>query len=277
MLPSAVAAQQAPERVSLWPNGAPGSERRRGEPEQAQDYWVRNVHDPSLTVFLPPKERATGAAVVVCPGGGHRLLVYNSEGVEAAKFLNGLGIAAFVLKYRLAREEGSTYTIERDARADGLRAVRLVRARAKTWDVDPTRVGIMGFSAGGEVVSMVAYGPNGSVVDAADDVDRASARPDFAILVYPGPLGIPETISAGAPPTFLVAANDDECCSAPVVELLGKLRAAKVRVETHLFARGGHAFNMGTRSELVTLKGWPQRLADWFADSGLLERRTATP
>lgn len=277
LLPSAVALGQqpaaAPTTVPLWANGAPGSESRRSEPELAQDYWVRNVHDPSLTVFLPPKEKATGAAVVICPGGGHRLLVFNSEGVEPAKFLNSLGVAAFVLKYRLGREEHTPYTIERDARADGLRAMRVVRSRAAEWGLDPARIGIMGFSAGGEVVSMVAYENDGANPSAADPIDKVSARPDFQILVYPGPLGIPATLPANAPPAFLVAADDDECCSPPVVELLQKLRAAKVPVEVHLYARGGHAFNMGYRSDLATLKGWPARLADWFADSGLLKRR----
>lgn len=272
LVPTVALAQQPSERVPLWANGAPGSEARRGESELAQDYWVRNVHDPSLTVFLPPKEKATGAAVVICPGGGHRLLVYTAEGVDPAKFLNGLGIAAFVLKYRLGREENTPYTIDRDARADGLRAIRLVRARAATWGVDPNRIGIMGFSAGGEVVSMVADGPNGPAASATDPIDAVSARPNFQILVYPGPLGIPSALTAETPPAFLVAANDDECCSAPVVELLEKLRAAKVPVEVHLFARGGHAFNMGYRSDLATLKGWPQRLADWFADNHWLER-----
>src|SRR5215831_15794374 len=101
-------------RYSLWPNGAPGSEARKNEPEQAQDYWVKNVHDPSITVYLPPPDKATGAAVVVVPGGGHRLLVFKAEGLEPAEYLASLGVAAFALKYRLAREEGSTYSIEKD-------------------------------------------------------------------------------------------------------------------------------------------------------------------
>jgi len=107
-------AVETPKRLSLWPNGAPGSEARRKEPEVAKDYWVRNIHDPSIEVFLPPADRATGAGVVVVPGGGHRLLVYKAEGQEPAEFLNSLGVAAFALKHRLAREEGSTYSIERD-------------------------------------------------------------------------------------------------------------------------------------------------------------------
>src|SRR6185295_10063426 len=135
-----------------------GFENRREEAQVAKDYWVKNIHNPSITVFLPPKEKATGAAVIICPGGGHRELVFNAEGVEAAEYLNSIGVAAFALKYRLGREAGSPYSIEKHAREDGQRAMRLVRSRAKEWNIDPERIGLMGFSAGGEVVSMVAFG-----------------------------------------------------------------------------------------------------------------------
>src|ERR1700722_16341294 len=124
LLPFFAAAEDAPVVVPLWPNGAPGFESRRDEPEVARDYWVRNIHNPSITVFLPPKEKATGAAVVICPGGGHRELVFNAEGVEAARYLNSIGVAAFALKYRLGREQGTPYSIEKHAREDGERAMR---------------------------------------------------------------------------------------------------------------------------------------------------------
>src|SRR5882762_7925647 len=106
------------EKISLWPNGAPGFEDRRNEPELAKDYWVRNIHNPSLTVFLPPKEKATGAAVVICPGGGHRELVFTAEGVQPAQYFNSIGVAAFVLKYRLGRETNTVYSIQKHARED---------------------------------------------------------------------------------------------------------------------------------------------------------------
>ncbi len=159
LLAVVVVAQQRPVQVALWEKGAPGFEKLRNEPEEAKDYWVRHINNPSVTVFLPPKETATGAAVVICPGGGHRELVYNAEGVEPALFLNSLGIAAFVLKYRLSREANSPYAIDKHPREDAYRAMRLVRSRAREWNIDTGRVGMLGFSAGGEVVAMVAYAP----------------------------------------------------------------------------------------------------------------------
>jgi acetyl esterase/lipase len=269
-LPAAAVLADEPQIVPLWPNGAPGFESRRGESELAKDYWVKNIHNPSITVFLPTKEKATGAAVVICPGGGHRELVFNAEGVEAARYLNSIGVAAFALKYRLGREKDSPYSIEKHAREDGVRALRLVRARAKEWNVDPARVGIMGFSAGGEVASMVAFGAGEGDPKAADTVDQLSSRPDFLVMIYPGPLGIPATIPPKAPPAFLVVANDDRGAARVIASLFQKYRDAHVPVEAHIFARGGHAFNMGKRSKLATLKSWPQRLADWMADNDIL-------
>ena len=267
---TAPARADEPSVVPLWPGGAPGFEARRGESETAKDYWVANIHNPSITVFLPPKEKATGAAVVICPGGGHRLLVFNAEGVEAARYLNSLGIAAFALKYRLGRESGSPYKIELHAREDGARAMRLVRSRAKEWNIDPARVGIMGFSAGGEVASMVAFNPGDGDPQAPDPVDRLSCRPDFLIQIYPGPLGIPAAIPAGSPPAFLLVANDDRGAAPVIASLLQKYRAAKIPVEAHFLAKGGHGFNMGNRSKLKTVKTWPDRLTDWMSDNEIL-------
>jgi acetyl esterase/lipase len=271
LLPAAAMAQEKPQQVPLWPNGAPGFESRRNEPETSKDYWIANIHNPSITVYLPPKEKATGAAVVICPGGGHRLLVFKAEGDEPARYLNSIGVAAFALKYRLEREEGSPYSIEKEAREDGQRAMRLVRSRAKEWGLDPNRIGMMGFSAGGELASMVAFGSGAGDSTAADPIDSLSCRPDFLILIYPGPLGSPQVVSSDAPPAFLLAANDDIGPSGTIANLLQKYRAAKVPVELHIFAKGAHGFNMGYRSKLLTIKGWPQRLGDWLADSYILD------
>lgn len=265
-------AEDVHQRISLWPNGAPGSEARKNEPEQAQDYWVKNVHDPSITVYLPPPDKATGSAVVVVPGGGHRLLVFKAEGLEPAEYLANLGVAAFALKYRLAREDGSTYSIEKDAKADTYRALRLVRSRAAEWHIDPNRIGVMGFSAGGELAGMVAFGSGEGDPQAADPIDRASGRPDFAIFIYPGPLAVPAALPANAPPAFMAAASDDPCCAVPTLKLLQMYRDAGIPVEAHIPAKGGHGFNMGQRSKLKSVNTWPARLADWLSDSGLLSR-----
>lgn len=262
-------AQDSPTVYHLWPNGAPGYEKRKDEPEIAKDYYVKNIHNPSVTVYLPPKEKATGAAVIICPGGGFRLLVYNSEGVEPARFLNSIGVAAIILKYRLFRED-STYSLEKEVRQDGYRAIRFVRSRAAEWGIDTNRVGIWGFSAGGEVVSQVAYAPGAGDPKAKDPVDRLNGRPNFQILVYPGPLGVPDVVPSDAPKAFLIAANDDECCSVPIVNLLQRYRQAKVPVEAHIFANGNHAFNMGYRSNLQSIKAWPELLKNWMTDSNIL-------
>lgn len=260
-----------PQVISLWERGAPGFEARKDEPEKAESYWVKNVHNPSITAFLPPKDKANGAAVVICPGGGHRELVFNAEGVDAAKFFNDLGVAAFVLKYRLGREPMSPYKIDVHALEDGQRAMRLVRHKAGEWGIDPKRIGMMGFSAGGEVVSMVCYGSHDGKPDATDPVDKQNCRPDFQIMIYAGPLGIPKTIAEGASPAFLLVANDDRGAIGTMLGLAEKLRAAKTPIELHVLAKGGHGFNMGNRSKLVSVNTWPKRLEEWLVDSGYLE------
>jgi acetyl esterase/lipase len=272
LLPAALFAQNGSVVIPLWPKGAPGFENRRNEPEQAKDYWVKNIHNPSLTVFLPPKDKANGAAVVICPGGGHRLLVFNAEGVDPAKFLNNLGVAVFVLKYRLGRDTLSPYKIEVHARQDGLRAMRLVRSRAAEFGIDPNRIGMMGFSAGGEVVDLVAFSHGPEQRGSNDPIDHTNAKPNFLIQIYPGPSYIPDVIPADAPPMFLLAANDDPCCSISVMQLLQRYREAKVPVEAHLFTKGQHGFNMGQRSKLKSINTWPQRLADWLADNNILQQ-----
>lgn len=268
LAPGVASAQQ---QISLWPNGAPGFESRKAIPEQAADYWVKNVNNPSITAYLPPKDIANGAALIVLPGGGHVRLVITSEGSEVAKLMNPKGVAVFVLKYRLFREEGSPYTLDH-SRQDAVRAVRYVRSHAAEFGIDPKRIGLMGFSAGGETVNLEVY--QGAAKDPkVDAVDEVSARPDFQILVYPGPLGVPEKVPADAPPAFMVAANDDECCAAPLVDLLPKFRAAKVPVELHLYQSGGHGFNLGLRTTKASVKVWPDRLLEWMQDGGWLKPR----
>jgi acetyl esterase/lipase len=260
----------SPSVIHLWPNGAPGFESRKDEPELAKDYWVKNINNPSLTVFLPPKDKANGCAVIVAPGGGFRELVFNAEGKQVADFLNPLGVTVFVLKYRLPNEEHSPYSLD-NVREDAHRAIRLVRSRAAEFHIDPNRIGMLGFSAGGAVVMLVAFEPGEGDAKAADPIDRVSGRLNFELMVYPGGKP-PATIPANSPPAFLVCANDDEYgCDQVTLDLLQAFRTAKVSVEAHFFAQGKHAFNMGDRSTFAAVKGWPQRMADWLGDRGLLK------
>jgi len=270
LLPLIAVAQPEPQVIHLWPNGAPGFESRKDLPEIAKDYWVRNINNPSVTVFLPPAEKANGCAVIVAPGGGFRELVYIAEGKQAAEFFNSIGVAAFVLKYRLPDEEKSPYSMD-NVRQDAYRAIRLVRSRAVEFKIDPNRIGMLGFSAGGAVVMMVAFDKGDGDSRAADPVDRINGGLNFQMMVYPGGKA-PEKISADAPPAFLICANDDEYgCDEVTMELLQKFRDAKVPVEAILLAKGKHAFNMGDRSSLKTINTWPQRMADWLGDSGFLK------
>ena len=266
------AGAQAQQVIPLWEKGAPGFEARRQEPEQHQDWWYKNIHNPSLTVFLPPAGKSNGTAVIVAAGGGHRELVFDAEGVEPAQFLAQQGITAFALKYRLFREAGSKYNVGHTGE-DIRRAMRTVRARAAEWKLDPHRIGVMGWSAGGEVAAMVAYPPVAGDAKSSDPVERVSARPDFQILIYPGPYGIPDKISADAPPLFLLGAADDEYVADVLFALTRKYHAAGASIETHIYTQGKHAFNMGQRSEFVSIKNWPQRLSEWLTDRGYLRAK----
>jgi acetyl esterase/lipase len=262
---------QAPAlEIPLWENGAPGFEELKDEPTVAKDWWIKNIHNPTITAYLPDPEIATGAAVVIAPGGGHKELVFNAEGRDAAIFLNSLGVAAFALKYRLAKEEGSRYTVEKHVRQDIFRAMRLVRYKAAEFNIDSSRIGVMGFSAGGEVAALIAYDKGNTNPHATDIIDRQKARPDFQILIYPGGTFIPDTIPSWAPPAFLLVAFDDPWCFDSSMEILQKYKAAKISIEAHIYSHGSHAFNMGDRSKLQSIHSWPQRLADWLSDNGYL-------
>jgi acetyl esterase/lipase len=260
---------QAQQVIPLWEKGAPGFESRRNEPEQHAEWWYKNIHNPSITVFKPAAGKANGTAVVVIPGGGHRELVFNPEGVEPAQYLASLGVTAFALKYRLFREPGSPYKPEHMAQ-DIRRAMRIVRARAAEWNVDPGRIGVMGWSAGGEVAAMVAYPTVAGDAKSADVIERVSARPDFQILIYPGPLGIPEKIPANAPPLFLLGAADDEYVADVLFDLTRRYREGGASLETHIYAQGKHGFNLGQRSQYVSIRRWRDRLGEWLEDRGYL-------
>jgi acetyl esterase/lipase len=258
--------------VPLWPHDAPGSEGRSGDEKiVGKERHVSNIHKPSLTPFLPPKAKANGAALVICPGGGHRSLSIDHEGYDVARWLNERGIAGFVLKYRLANEPGSTYKVDVDALADVRRAVRLVRSRAAEWGVDPARLGVMGFSAGGDLAMLSGTRFENGHADAVEPIDRLDSRPDFLVLIYPGFRPNTIHVTKETPPTFLMVADDDRFCAPGTVEFYQELRKAGVSGELHVYARGGHGFGMHNRPLPVT--GWTARLHDWMDDRGYLKPR----
>jgi endo-1,4-beta-xylanase len=268
----------AQQEFPLWANGAPGSEGKTAKevdelPNQQHGYFkITSVHSPSITVYLPPAEKATGAAMVIAPGGGHQFLNFDQEGTYVAEYLISIGVSAFVLKYRLAREPGSTYKIEEHALRDAQRAIRVIRSRAEEWHVNRARVGIMGFSAGGEVAALASTRFDAGQADAADPIDRQSSRPDFDALIYPGIRADTYTIPKDMPVTFLLCADNDRGPSTALSVLYPMLKAAGIKTEVHVYASGGHGFgiNPNTKSHSPVATTWHLRLGDWLKDIGML-------
>jgi acetyl esterase/lipase len=263
-----------PKEILLWPNGAPGSEGKTGDEKvrvaDTGDHVVSNIHRPSITPFLPPADKATGCAVIVAPGGGHRELWIDHEGNNVARWLSEHGVAAFVLKYRLARETNSTYTVDGQALADAQRAMRLVRSRAKEWNMNPSRIGVMGFSAGGEVAFLAAQSFDQPVTNAVDAVDSLSALPAFQALIYPGSLRRLEP-ATNSPAAFLVCgANDRPDISEGLATVYLKFKQLKVPTELHIYAGTGHGFGLRANNTQPAGK-WIERFDEWLAESGFLK------
>jgi acetyl esterase/lipase len=270
---SFAAAADDPQPLPLWADGAPGARADRGElKSRTADRGERvlsNVHAPTITPYLPAADKATGCAVIVAPGGGHRELWADHEGHHLARWLSDQGIAAFVLVYRLANEEGSTYTVDEHALGDMQRAIRTVRSRADEWHVDPARVGVIGFSAGGEVAALAAMRGDGGSGAANDPIERQSCRPDFQALIYPG--RSPRfTVAAGMPPVFIVCGyNDRPDISRGMAELYLKYKDADVPAELHIYANAGHGFGV-REGDKGAVGSWPTRFKDWLDDRGML-------
>jgi acetyl esterase/lipase len=266
----AVAAE--PQTILLWPDGAPGSERKNSAgkiPEEVVrvnengEHIVSGIHHPSITAYLPAKDKSTGAAIVVAPGGGHRELWMDHEGYNVAKWLSDHGVAAFVLKYRLAREPGSTYTVEGSALPDIKRAIRLVRSRALQWGLDPERIGVMGFSAGGELAALAATRVDAGTAAATDPVEHESSKPAFQALLYPA---VPHdmNLSKETPPAFLACGEDDrQDIAQGLPELYLALKRAGVSTELHVYAGVGHGFGV-RESNGPPVSGWTQLFLEWL-------------
>ena len=263
--------------VPLWTQGAPGSAARMSEPEKTTGTNVTNIHQPSLTVYLPPAGKNTGCAVIVAPGGGHARLAIEHEGYAVGQWLADHGVAAFVLKYRLAKDEATPagtaqpYTIDRDELGDAQRAFQLVRSRATEWGVNPAHVGIIGFSAGGEVALLAATRGIAAQPTASEPLERFSSRPDFFALMYPGGLSRTDLeLTKDTPPAFLLCgAEDRPTISELLPEFYLKCKKAGIPVELHIYAGIGHGF--GLRASNHSPAGaWIERFNDWLGDRKFL-------
>ena len=253
--------------VILWPNGAPGSEARKDEPEQIKGETVLNVHNPSIIAFLPRKEINTGVGLIVAPGGGHSSLWIMHEGFNPAQALADKGIAAFVLKNRL---QSSGYRFDVEGLADMKRAVRVVRSRAAEWSIDPGKIGVSGFSAGGELAALTSLQNDPGQPDAADPVERVSSRPDFQVLIYPGKSHLIQPVS-GSPPAFLAAGYDDRPdISIGLAEAYLRFKKAGVQAELHLYAKSGHGFGLRPERAGQSHQEWPTQLLSFLRQSGLI-------
>ncbi len=291
------------DEVPLWPGPAPGSENiaeeeivvDRGAGKGTVDRSISQVHRPTVTVHLPECDKPT-PAIVICPGGGLSRVVVDKEGHDFAKLLNEHGVAGIVLKYRTAESKAHFYGIGA-ATADVQRAIRLTRARAKEWNIDPGKVGVLGFSAGGSIASFAATHFDAGRPDAADPVERQSSRPDFAGMAYPlvslrtevsgdryqktafGENPTVEQIreysnelhvTKQTPPTFLAHAEDDTAVPAESTrQFAAACETAGVSCTTFIRDKGGHGYGIRDRGDPIN--GWPAAFLGWLRERGLAE------
>lgn len=278
-------AEAAP--IALWPGVAPGDKGDIGperdttkhdskNPSAKEIIRLGNVSKPTITVFRPAADKNTGAAVIVCPGGGYSILAYDLEGTEICQWLNSIGVTGVLLKYRVPVRAGR----ERYAAPlqDAQRAIGMVRSRAKEWGIDPKRIGILGFSAGGHLAAAASTNFAARTYPTVDSADSESCRPDFTILIYPaylaadgGPTKLAPEIKVGTetPPAFIAMTQDDHVENAIAYSLA--LRKEKIPVELHLYPKGGHGY--GLRPSANEVSHWPERATEWLKASGFLSAK----
>lgn len=258
---------QKKELIHIWPGKVPGEMKEKLPPSIAaseNDGIIRysEVTDPAIEVWPPDPAVRNGSAVIICPGGGYQILAYDLEGTEIALWLNKLGYTAFVLQYRIPdKKEGALQDVQR--------ALRFVRSNSSKWNIDPEKTGVMGFSAGGSLSARASTLFGKRTYSPADKADSLSCRPSFAMLIYPayldeGPnLSItPELkISSKIPPVFIFQTSDDPYGNSSLV-MAGALRLAKVPVELHLLAEGGHGY--GLRAGKIAAETWPLLAEKWL-------------
>ena len=282
--------------LDLWPGKVPGDsgigqygpigQERVRDPSDAPTKtakWITSVTRPTLTVFRPPANKNTGCALIVCPGGGYWNLAWDLEGTEVAEWLSSVGITGIVLKYRVPRRLGEPENLPAHGPLlDAQRAVSLVRSKAKEWGIDPSRIGIGGFSAGGHLALETATKFESRAYDPSDEVDKISCRPDFAVAAYPGYLVDKETwqilpavhIPHATPPVMLVHAFGDTEPGSNSVQsamMYVALRKAGVPTELHIYADGDHGF--GVRRTGKPVSTWGDRCLDWLRNLGMLTAR----
>lgn len=283
MIASMAAANEPKASITLdlWPGKAPG-EVKELPPESYQPSKpgtldvkrLGNVSRPQIAVYTP--EKPNGACVVIAPGGGYSILAIEHEGTDVAVWLNKLGVTAVLLKYRVPRREKQ----QPDNLAqlqDAQRALGVVRSRAVEWKIDPAKIGMLGFSAGGHLTATTCTNFSKRLYDPIDDADRISCRPDFAILIYPAYLAKKDTaelnetirVTNETPPMFFAHASDDPVSSENSVALYRALKSKGVSAELHLYAKGGHGFGMKTDRGPVS--SWPTRCEEWLKTRGLIK------
>jgi len=280
-----VASGDEPQVIPLWPSTPPGPTLELGEERDMTGekdgqvagrrvMRIGDVSNPTLTVFLPPESQRSDLAVIVCPGGGHRILAWDLEGTEVAEWLNGLGITAMVLKYRVpARNPKVRYE---SAVQDAQRAMRIVRSRAKEWGIAPDKIGILGFSAGGQTAAMTCVLHQQPLDQPEPELSSVSPRPDFAILIYPAWLVTDSgerlldevSVDSQTPPMFFAHAFDDPIRVENSLLMAAALKQAGVPAEVHVWATGGHGFGLRGTSEPCTR--WPKDCEAWLRRSGRL-------
>jgi len=274
--------QGATEPMLLWPKGAPG-QNDFSKPEKdgrsvGKIMAVTFVTAPTITLFQPPDELRTGAAVLVCPGGGYDHLAFDKEGTKICEWLNSIGVAGVLLKYRVPAAQGLPKYAP--ALQDAQRALGIVRSQAAAWKIDPARIGIIGFSAGGHLAAALGSNFQTRTYPSVDQSDTVSCRPDFAMLIYPAYLAVegpewyklaPEVaVSGSTPPTFLVQTEDDRIRVENSLSYYFALKQEHVPGELHLYASGGHGY--GLYPTVDGLRDWPARARDWLLTTHMIPK-----
>ena len=263
----AMAASAGQQVIPLWPEGRTplktSDAPETADPGKDNILRVSNVNVPTLTVFPAKDTGKPNPAVMICPGGGYGILAWDLEGTEMAQWLNGLGVSAFVLKYRVPNNRDG-------ALCDAQRAMGLIRSKAQAFNIDPKRLGIMGFSAGAHLSVRTSTTFEKRFYEAVDDADKQPSRPDFALIIYPAYLNgegykmAPELpVTAQVPPTFLLQAEDDGPYVDSSLAYMIALKAAKVPAELHLFPDGGHGYGLRKKGKATDV--WPEIAAAWLA------------